>query len=253
MAAAIAFALLALAAPAAAAPKVDPIPEAALEHPPSTLLAQVPTLAGLLRAGDCDLDELRRSIDREKDAAVARQEADYGPADPAATTPARKRLIDSAAAIEGDCLDALDMDAVMRRTVDPELEAMRHELHGVHDDFNAAFSDCPANPDGGGKSPACTRTLYAKASLRGATVTNQHLKVADAEFAEAVRRATACLEKRERLVRDARAAGVTGPGVATILGPLTRAWAVPPLVAERYTRICRDVKEAVQTDIPKPR
>jgi len=38
-----------------------------------------------------------------------------------------------------------------------------------------------------------------------------------------------------------------------VLAPLARAWAVPPLVAERYTTICRSVKEAMQSDIPKPR
>lgn len=249
----VVLALASLAAPTAAAPKADPIPEAALEHPPSTLLAQVPALAGIARATDCEMADLHRAIDREVDAAIARQGADYGPADAAAPTPARRRLLDRAAAIEGDCLDALDLDAVMRRVVDPEMEALRNELHEIAQEFNSQLGACPSNPDGGGKSPACTRTLYARAGIRGNAVLTRHLKTADTEFAEAVRRATACLETRERLVRDARTAGISGPGVATILAPLTRAWAVPPLVADRYTTLCRDVKDAVETDIPKPR
>ncbi|HUD70978.1 MAG TPA: hypothetical protein VMQ62_03360 [Dongiaceae bacterium] len=244
----------ALAAPAAAAPKPDAIPEAALLPGPSALLAAVPALTAIPRVEECEIADLRRSIDREVDSALARQAADDGAAaTPAgAATPAAKRVLDAAASLEGDCLDALDMDATMRRTVDPELDGLRADLRRVSEDFRSALAACPSDPEGG-KSAGCTRALYARANVRGFGAANVHLKTADEAFAEGVRRATACLEKRERLVRDGMAAGITGPGVRTVLAPLARAWAVPPLVAERYTAICRSVKEALQSDIPKPR
>lgn len=249
----IALAPCAAVPPAAAAPRADPIPAAALEHPPTALLAAVPPLAGLAGAKDCDLLDLRRSIDRESDAARARLEADYGTADapPAAAMPAQKRVLDRAAGLEGDCLDALDMDATMRRTVEPEIEALRADLRQVGEEFRTAFAACPSGPEGG-KNAACTRSLYARANVRGLGAVHQHLKVADAEFAEGVRRATACLGRRETLVKDGIAAGIAGAAVRTVLAPLTRAWAVPPLVAEKYTSICRNVQEA-ESDIPKPR
>ncbi len=242
------------AAAAAAAPKPDPALVAALQPGPSALLAAVPTLAAISRADDCAIADLRRSIDREVDAARARQEADNATAAaPAgAATPAAKRVLDDAAALEGDCLDALDMDATMRRTVDPELDALRADLQKVSEDFRYAYSACPSDPEGG-KSPGCTRPLYARVNVRGFGTVNQHLRIADEAFAEGVRRATACLEKRERLVKDGMAAGITGAGVRTVLAPLTRAWAVPPLVAERYATICHSVKEELESDIPKPR
>lgn len=249
----IAPAVAGLAAPAAAAPKAAPIPKGAIEPGPRALLASVPALAEIPRAEDCELQALRRTIGREAEAARAREQADYGVLEPptGASMPAWKRVLDHAATLEGDCLDVLDMEAVMRRTVDPELEGLRADLKTIAEEFRSGFAACPAAPEGG-KSPACTRSLYARANVRGLGVVNRRLKVADAEFAEAVRRAGACLETRERLVQDGLAAGIAGAGVSTVLAPLTRAWAVPPLVAQRYTTICRSVQEAMQTDIPKP-
>ena len=139
----------------------------------------------------------------------------------------------------------------MRRTVDPEIEGLRADLKTVSEEFRTGLAACPAAPDGG-KVPVCAHGQLARANVRGLAAVNRHLKVADAEFAEAVRRACACLETRERLVKDGLAAGIAGAGVNTVLAPLTRAWAVPPLVAERYTAICRSVKDVMQTDIPKP-
>jgi hypothetical protein len=219
----------------------QPMPAAAGAVLPSSLIAKLPPLSSITAGTDCSLGDLQGQIKREHDAAAALEAAYYGnPGDNGlARTPAEGKMLERA----GDT-ELIQCGSLMNFTNVPGMAAAEQEFDRARGEISKEQSEgwnkCPGIP--GGKEPACERAVEARAAQQLDAAQRKYLQAASQPFAGLVSQIQACEQKREAIVKDAKAADVRGANVKQMLRPLVAAWELAPFVTSQWTGICENAQ-----------
>jgi hypothetical protein len=245
-------------APAAAAPAASaaraatgdealPMPSAAGDVRPSSILARLLPLDRITAGTDCTAGGAQALIDEESAAVEALQNAYYG-------NPGDSGLARTAA--EG---------AILERLEDPDLESCGLEANGglafapeylaadrawseasnrIAEEQQAAWAACPGIP--GGKEPACERQVEADTARKMAAAQRQFLASLAQPFAARLETLRACSVKREAVVADAKTAGVRGANVKLVLRPLAVSWQQVAFPVAEWRGLCETAQRYLQ-------
>jgi hypothetical protein len=237
-------------APAAAAPAVSaagavagdealPMPSAAGDVLPSSLLARLSPLDRITADTDCTAGEAQELIERESGETQALQNAYYGnPGDSGlARTAAEGAILER---LEDSDLDSCGLEASGGLAFAPEYgaadRAWNEASNRIAQEQQDAWAACPGIP--GGKEPACERQVNADAARKMAAAQRQFLATLSQPFAARVEALRACTVKREALVADAKAADVRGANVKLVLRPLALAWQQVAFPVAEWRGLC---------------
>jgi hypothetical protein len=232
---------------ATASDEALPMPAAAGDVLPSSILARLLPLDQITDRTDCTLGGAQATIEKEINETRALQDAYYG-------NPGDSGLKRTAA--EG---------AILERLEDPDLETCSLEVNNgiaFTPDFSAAdrawseasdrivreqeaaWAACPGIP--GGKEPECERRVNADAARKFHDAQRQFLASLSQPFAARVSTLRACTIKRETIVADAKAANVRGANVKLVLRPLQVAWEQVMFLPAQWSGMCETAQRYLQ-------
>jgi hypothetical protein len=235
------------AARAAASDEALPMPAAAGDVLPSSILARLLPLDRITGVTDCTAGRAQELIEKESGETQALQNAYYG-------NPGDSGLARTAA--EG---------AILERLEDSDLESCGREANGglafapeylaadrawseasnrIAEEQQDAWAACPGIP--GGKEPACERQVNADAARKMAAAQQQFLASVSQPFAARIEALRACTVKREAIVADAKAADVRGANVKLVLRPLAVAWQQVMFPVAEWSGLCETAQRYIR-------
>jgi hypothetical protein len=227
------------AARAAAGDEALPMPSAAGDVLPSSILARLLPLDRITNGTDCTAGGAQELIEKESSETQALQNAYYGnPGDSGLARTAAEGVI--LARLEDSDLESCGLGANSGLAFAPEyLAADRvwsEASNRIAQEQQDAWAACPGIP--GGKEPACERQVNADAARKMAAAQQQFLVSLSQPFAARIEALRACTVKREAIVADAKAADVRGANVKLVLRPLAVAWQQVMFPAAEWRGLC---------------
>ena len=232
---------------AAASDEALPMPAAAGDVLPSSLLARLLPLDGIKRGTDCTLGGLQATIEKELGETRALQDAYYGnPGDSGlARTPAEGAILER---LEDTELEMCSIEVNNGVSLTPEFtaadRAWTEASNRIVQEQEAAWAACPGIP--GGKEPECERRVNADAARKFHDAQRQYLASVSQPFAARVAELRACTVKRETLIADAKSANVRGANVKLVLRPLAVAWEQAMFLPAQWSGICESAQRYLQ-------
>jgi hypothetical protein len=232
---------------AAASDEALPMPAAAGDVLPSSLLARLLPLDDIERGTDCTLGGLQATIEKELRETRTLQDAYYGnPGDSGlARTPAEAAILER---LEDTELEVCSIEVNNGGSFTPEFmaaeRAWTEASNRIVQEQEAAWAACPGIS--GGKEPECERRVNADAARKFHDAQRQYLASVSPPFAARVAELRACTVKREALVADAKSANVRGANVKLVLRPLAVAWEQAMFLPAQWTGICESAQRYLQ-------
>jgi hypothetical protein len=214
-----------------------PMPAQAGSVWPSAILARLPRLDTINDSTDCTLGDLQAQIASEANNARALHDAYYGnPGNRGlARTPAERAVLERAGDTQlelcGAAINFIPGDAFAQADA-----ARTRAMSEIDEERDEAWRACPGIP--GGKEPAGVRAVNSAAARKTHDAERRYLQAVTQPFADTVARMQTCNAQRETIVRDAKAANVSGANVKDVLRPLVLAWELPPAATAQWTDIC---------------
>ena len=224
-----------------------PMPAAAGDVLPSSILARLTPLDRITDSTDCTLGGAQATIEQEINETHALQNAFYGnPGDSGlARTPAEGAILER---LEDTDLEACSVEVNMGTAISPDFAAAEsawtEASSRITQEQEAAWNACPGIP--GGKEPECERRVSADAAKKFHDAQRQYLARVSQPFAASVAELRACTVKRETIIADAKAANVRGANVKLVLRPLAVAWEQLMFVPAQWTGICETAQRYLQ-------
>ena len=232
---------------AAVSDEALPMPAAAGDVRPSSILERLLPLDRIKRSTDCTLGGAQAAIEKELGETRALQEAYYGnPGDSGLErTPAEGAILER---LEDTDLETCSLEVNNGIAFTPEFTAAERAWteasNRIVQEQEAAWAACPGIP--GGKEPECERRVSADAARKFHEAQRQYLASLSQPFAARVAELRACTVKRETLVADAKTANVRGANVKLVLRPLAVAWEQMMFLPAQWSGICESAQRYLQ-------
>jgi hypothetical protein len=245
-------------APAAAAPAASaaraaggeetlPIPAAAGDVLPSSILARLLPLERITAGTDCTAGGAQELIEQESGETQALENAYYGnPGDSGlARTAAEGAILERLEVAE---LESCGVEANSGLAFTPEYlaadRAWDEASNRIAEEQQQAWAACPGIP--GGKEAACERQVNADAARKMAAAQRQYLASLAGPFAARLEAVRACSVEREAVVADAKAADVRGANVKLVLRPLAVSWQQVMFPVTEWRSLCETAQRYLQ-------
>jgi hypothetical protein len=232
---------------AAAGDEALPLPDAAADVLPSSVLARLLPLDSITDRTDCTLGAAEALIEKELAETQALEREYYGnPGDSGlARTPAEGAILER---LEDSDLESCGVELNMGLAFAPEYQAADQAWSAassrIVEEEQAAWAACPGIS--GGKEPACERRVEADAARKRAAAQREFLAAISRPYAARVEALRACTLQREAVVADAKTANVRGANVKLVLRPLTVAWQQIMFPTAEWRGICESAQRYLQ-------